>query len=197
MKPAETGCRELDGDLVPDDAVRLTNAAAGRVPLGTVCPFRYAEPLAPWLAAERAGRPISLSRVRECFATLARDADVVLVESAGGLLVPLTADRSFADLAASLSLSLILVVGSRLGALNATLLTLECARRRGLAVAGYVLNQLSAERDLAQQLNGEALRRLTDAPLLGELAFVPEASKLSRAALAELGEPIARRLLQL
>ena len=83
LKPAETGCREQRGVLVPDDAVRLQAAAASKSPLEVICPFRYAEPLAPWLAAERAARPISIEHVRECFAEIRADSDVVLVESAG------------------------------------------------------------------------------------------------------------------
>ena len=172
LKPAETGCREEGGQLVPEDARRLREASACDMPLEVICPFRYAEPLAPWLAAERAGRPIAIERVHECFREIAAASDVVLVESAGGLLVPLTVDYSFADLAADLELSLVIVVGSRLGALNQALLTIESARNRGLTISGYVVNQPTRERDLAQQLNGAALAQLTDARCLGEVPFI-------------------------
>jgi dethiobiotin synthetase len=195
LKPAETGCRAEHGELAPDDARRLRDASGCGAPLDVVCPFRYAEPLAPWLAAERAGRPIAVDRVRESFARLAESSDVVLVESAGGLLVPLTVKYSFADLAADLDLSLVVVVGSRLGALNQALLTFETAGRRGLTIAGYVMNQISRERDLAQELNAEALARLTDAACLGELPFIEGADALSRERLREIGEPMAKRLL--
>ena len=194
LKPAETGCREEGGKLVPEDAVRLRAAAGSSTPLEIVCPFRYAEPLAPWLAAERAGRPIAIGRVRECFDALAAASDVVIVESAGGLLVPLTRDYSFADLARELGLTLIVVVGSRLGALNQTLLTLECASRRGLEVAGYVLNQLTPESDLAQRLNADALARLSAVPSLGELPFIVAADALDGERLCAVGEPLAARL---
>ncbi len=194
LKPAETGCREERGELLPDDAVRLRDAAGSQAPLDLVCPFRYPEPLAPSLAAERAGRPIVIERIRECFAELRASADVVLVESAGGLLVPLRDRYSFADLAADLSLTLVVVVGSRLGALNQTLLTLECAARRGLRVAGYVMNQLSHEQDLAQRLNPRALAALTDARCLGSVPFLTEAERSDRKQLAEIGEPIAAAL---
>ncbi len=196
LKPAETGCAETGGELRPGDALRLRAAAGADLDLDLVCPFRYAEPLAPWLAAERTGRAISLARIEECFAALSAVSDVVLVEGAGGLLVPLTERESFADLAARLSLALVVVVGSRLGALNQTLLTIECARRRGLAVAGYVLNHLRAERDLAQRLNAGALARLSGAPCLGEMPFLPEAESLDRHELASIGEPLADRLFQ-
>ena len=195
LKPAETGCAASRDGLVPDDAVRLNAAAGGRDDLDLVCPFRYAEPIAPWLAAERAGRPIDPRRIRECFEALAAGSDVVLVESAGGLLVPLTATLSFADLAADLGLALIVVVGSRLGALNQTLLTLDCARNRGLAITGYVLNQITPESDLAQTLNAGALELLSDIPRLGEIPHLDRAGDLPRDRLAALGEPIANAIL--
>jgi dethiobiotin synthetase len=188
LKPVETGCREVDGELVPDDAVHLRAAAGSDAPLDLICPFRFAEPLAPWVAAVRAGAAIDLDRIRSCYATLAARADLVLVESAGGLLVPLTRTASFADLAADLGLTLLVVVGSRLGALNQTLLTLECAERRGLAIAGYVLNQLTPEVDLAQQTNADALAQLTDVPCLAKIPFLAGAADLDRKQLVELGD---------
>ncbi|MGH7898314.1 MAG: dethiobiotin synthase [Candidatus Binatia bacterium] len=190
LKPAETGCHELEGELVPEDALRLREAAECRASLDVVCPFRYAEPLAPWLAAERAGRPISLERVRRCFEELRAVSDVVIVEGAGGLLVPLTRERSFADLAADLGLPLLIVVGSRLGALNQTLLTIECARRRGLDVVGIVLNQMTPDEDLAQATNGAALEKLIGASSLLTLSFLPNAAELGRERLAAVGEPL-------
>jgi dethiobiotin synthetase len=195
LKPAETGCAQSPGGLVPDDAVRLRAAAGDRDDLDLVCPFRYAEPLAPWLAAERAGRPIDTGRVRACFDTLAAGSDVVLVESAGGLLVPLTVKYSFGDLAAELGLSLIVVVGSRLGALNQALLTFECARKRGLPITGYVLNQITPERDIAQSLNGGALASLCDVRRLGELPWFENACAFSQEQLATVGEPLAAEVL--
>ncbi len=196
LKPAETGCASSPQGLVPDDAIRLRSAAGERDDLDLVCPFRYPEPLAPWLAAERAGRPIDLARVRECFTTMAATADVVLVETAGGLLVPLALGYSFADLAADLGLTLIVVIGSRLGALNQALLTFECARTRGLPVAGYVLNQITPEQDLAQTLNAGALASLSDLRKLGEIPHLPDAPDLSKERLIALGLPIADELLR-
>jgi dethiobiotin synthetase len=197
LKPVETGCREVGSELFADDAARLRDAAgpeADFLSLDLVCPHRYAEPLAPWVAAERTGRPVSLDLVRECYDRLASLSDVVLVEGAGGLLVPLTGRFSFADLAADLALPLLVVVGSRLGAINQALLTLECARGRGLAVSGFVMNQLTPQSDLAERTNAEALRRLTDVPCLAELPFHPGAADFDRESLAEIGRPLADRL---
>jgi dethiobiotin synthetase len=92
--------------------------------------------------------------------------DVALVEGAGGLLVPLNASSSFADLARICGLRLLVVVGNRLGAINHARLTLDWARSGGLPLAGYVVNTLQAEGDLATQTNVAALRELCG-PALG------------------------------
>lgn len=197
FKPAETGCAERDGGLRPEDAVRLREAAASDDPLDLVCPYRYAEPLAPFVAAERTGRPISPGRLGQCFRELAAGADFVIVETAGGLLVPLTGSYSFADLAADLELLVLLVVGSRLGALNQTLLTIECARSRRLGLVGYVLNETSPGTDLARATNAAALEHLTEVPRIASVPFVESgAETLSRQALAAIGEPIVARLFE-
>jgi dethiobiotin synthetase len=191
FKPAETGCRLVDGELVPEDALQLRAAARSDAALELVCPFRFAEPLAPWVAAERAGRAIDPDRIADCFRRLASFADFVIVETAGGLLVPLTRTYGYADLAADLELPLLVVVASRLGAINQTLLTVECARGRGLQVLGYVLNQVSAEGDVAQETNAEALARLVGAPCLGRVPYLapPSGEKIG-----SVGEKLLERL---
>jgi dethiobiotin synthetase len=190
FKPVETGCAAVNGELRPDDAVRLREAAASDADLDLVCPFRYAEPLAPWLAAERAGRPVSIERLHACFARLGGIADLVIVESAGGLLVPLADDYTFADLARDLHLPVVVVVRSQLGAINHTLLTLECAQARGLEVLGYVLNDVDPERDLARETNRRVLERFARVPCLGEVPHLTG----SDAAPHAFGEALAERL---
>jgi dethiobiotin synthetase len=194
FKPAETGCAQIAGELRPDDALRLRAAAASDADPALVCPYRFAEPLAPWVAAERAGVAIEVERLRRCFAELAERAEAIFVESAGGLLVPLGRTYSYADLAADLDLRVVVVVGSRLGALNHTLLTLECAKARRLEVAGYVLNHPWPETDLPRATNAAALERLTEVPCLAEFGHLPEAERLGREELADLGEGLFRRL---
>jgi dethiobiotin synthetase len=91
--------------------------------------------------------------------------DVTLVEGAGGLLVPILAGATVADLAARLEVQLVVVVGSKLGAINHTLLTLRHAQSLGLRVRGYIVNFLSPEPDLAARTNVEVLTEWCGAPL--------------------------------
>src|SRR5260370_23287684 len=104
-----------------------------------VCPYRYATPLAPAAPAVMEDRePPDLRRTAAIYERLAADRDVMLVEGAGGIVVPLTWGENFADLARLLNFELILVVGNRLGCSNGTVLSLEYAAQRGVRVRGYI-----------------------------------------------------------
>jgi dethiobiotin synthetase len=173
MKPVETGCELRDGRLYPEDAARLLRFSGSTAPLELVCPYRFAPPLAPGVAAEMAGVRIEKERILLCYGQIAAQHDVTLVEGAGGLLVPLAERYTFAELARDLDIPLLVVVGSRLGAINHALLTLSCARAMGLSVRGYILNHPSPTEDLAAQTNRQALDRFTDVPCLGSLPFFP------------------------
>ncbi len=111
-------------------------------------------------------------RIVAVFEQLSRHYDFTVVEGAGGLLVPLVGRYTFADLAYDLSVPLLVVVGSKLGALNHTLLTLHCAQALSLPVVGYMLNHPTPVSDLATRTNAQTLARLTDVPCLGILPFL-------------------------
>src|SRR5689334_21689024 len=172
MKPAETGCAGRDGKLIPEDAVRLRDASGCGEPIETICPYRLPEPLAPSLAAERAGVRIDIDRLLTVYRHLISKHDVTLVEGAGGLLVPLLPSFTYADLARVMKLPILVVAANKLGAINHLLLTLEHASCKGLTVLGYVLNRVSAEGSLAAETNREVLANLTGVPCLGEVPFV-------------------------
>ncbi len=177
-KPVETGCAPGPDGLLPADAVSLRAACGSETPLAAICPYRFADPLAPSIAAERARASIDLGQLAAQLRARG-DATLLLVEGAGGLLVPLTSRLTFADLAHALAAPILLVVGSRLGALNHALLTLEVIRSRGLALRGYVLSRLAAPGDLAADSNAAVLAAAAAAPCLGELPWLPDAAELS------------------
>ncbi len=179
FKPIETGCLTRRGRLVPLDAVTLREASGTHDSLDLINPYRFREPLAPMVAAGQAGRCIDIGRVEERFARLTGRHRVVLVEGAGGLLVPVTEKVSFLDLAVLLRLPLLVVIGSRLGALNHARLTVETALRARLPVTGAVLNHPSADRSPARRTNLSALRRLLPVPILAEIPYLSPAGRRS------------------
>ncbi|MCI0453408.1 MAG: dethiobiotin synthase, partial [Candidatus Dadabacteria bacterium] len=111
-----------------------------------------------------------------CFHKLSSTHDTVIVEGAGGLLVPITDGYLMSDLAFDLGLSVIIVACPGLGTLNHTLLTVESARVRGLNVMGIVINQFPAKPGFAERTNPELILRMTGAPILGVLPFDPKIS---------------------
>lgn len=165
LKPVETGCALRDGELDPADARQLRFFAGRDDPLEAICPFRFGDPVAPALAARREGVALELPAVADAVNRYGGNGRVVLVEGAGGLLVPLAPGATFADLARACDLRLLVVVGNRLGALNHAQLTVRWAQTAGLDVAGYVVNTLQAEGDLATRTNVEMLQELLGPPL--------------------------------
>lgn len=158
MKPVEAGVKPDDP---AGDARRLQAAAGGDDPIEDVRPLLIAEPLAPWVASSRAGTEVDLGVLDAAFARLAEGRDAVLVEGAGGLLVPVTRDVAFDGLFVQWELDVVVVAGNRLGAINHTLLTVRAAHDAGLRVRGVVLNSLSPEPPgIAEATNLEALSDL-------------------------------------
>ncbi len=181
MKPVETGV----GPEGPLDAQALRAAAGVADPLDDVCPQRFALPAAPSVAAAAEGRSVDLAAVRAAFARLAARHAWLVVEGAGGLLVPTSAasskaggraasrrrakSSSMADLALSLGLPLVVVARAALGTINHTLLTLEAAAARGLDVAGVVISHAAGPPSAADAANLGALREALGAGLVGEI----------------------------
>jgi dethiobiotin synthetase len=165
MKPIETGV----GPAGPLDALALREAAGGGDALELVCPQRFSLPAAPTVAAAAEGRRVELDAVRHAFAALAARHACLVVEGAGGLLVPAAAGVSMADLARELGLPLLVVARASLGTINHTRLTLEAAAARQLALAGVVICHGSAPIASADRENLAAWRAELGARLVGEI----------------------------
>ena len=140
-KPTCSGAETFHGDSVWADVEALRSAAELRTADDDlICPQRFGAPLAPPVAAAREGRTVDAALLTAGARAWAGRCDVLLVEGAGGLLCPLAEGVTVADVAADLGYPLLIVARAGLGTVNHTLLTLEVAASRGLAVAGVVLN---------------------------------------------------------
>jgi dethiobiotin synthetase len=166
MKPVETGV--LDA---PEDARRLRDAAADPAPLDEVCPYRFRAPLAPSVAAALEGRAVDVEALEALVRRRADTADVLLVEGAGGLLVPLDGRSTYLDLAVRLAMPVVIVGANRLGTINHCALTARVAAAGGLAVEGFILSQTTPATDASGATNAAVIGSLTGLRCLGELPY--------------------------
>jgi len=171
MKPVAAGC---NADRQNEDALQLL--ASGNVATGyeLINPYCFLQAAAPHIAARYDGVEILFARITESYKKIAAMADVVIVEGAGGFLVPLNEQQDNADLVQELGLSVIMVAGMRLGCLNHALLTVEAIAARGLTLSGWVANIIGADMIFAEE-NIAALQQRIAAPLLGVIPYMPQA----------------------
>jgi dethiobiotin synthetase len=180
LKPVATGAIRDGDDWRSEDAERLTEAAGVDAPIDRVSQRLFEEPLAPCVAARRAGRPLSRAdverAVQDALEWWKERVDVMVVEGVGGWLCPLAEETTVADLAVALDYPVLVVARLGLGTLNHTLLTVEAIHSRSVRVAGVVFNSAEPESgSLAEATNPEELaRRLSGVPILGVRPFDPK-----------------------
>lgn len=178
MKPIAAGCDEQG---VNEDVRLLCAASNVLLGRGQVNPYCFEQAVAPHLAARFIGVRINLARIVESYRELAGQADVVIVEGAGGFCVPLNDEQDSVDMAVKLKLPVILVVGMRLGCLNHALLTVQAIHASGLLLAGWVANCVDGQMAMLNE-NIAALQQRIDAPLLGIVpyhAVLPDAREIA------------------
>jgi len=173
-KPVASACYQQGADLVSEDAVTLWEAAGRPDSLEAVCPQRFAAPLAPPLAAHLEGRQIDSKLLRHGLEHWKKQADVVLVEGAGGLMSPIGPQEYVADLAYEFGFPLVIVAPNTLGVINQTLQTLITAStfRGGLPVAGIVLNDVRQQtNDVSVSSNRQELEERCSSPILAHVQW--------------------------
>lgn len=182
MKPVESGCARGPSGLVPADAERLRLAAGGEDPPELVCPFRLEAPLAPGIAAVREQVDVTLEEIGRCHRELsARHPGGIVVEGAGGLLVPIEPGfATVADLAIFLSLPALVVARAGLGTINHTVLTVEALSARGIECRGVLL---AGAPDGSTDTNAAAIERLADVPVLGVIPQLQGSTENDRVAM--------------
>lgn len=171
MKPVATGARRTRQGLRNDDALALAAAAGGLDRYDDVNPCVFAPPIAPHIAAARAGVRIRIAGLRAAYRRLAAGSDWVVVEGVGGWRVPLGARTTVADLARALRLPAVLVVGLRLGCINHALLTAEAIVADGVPLAGWIANSIEARLEEREEIISALTRRI-DAPLLARVPWL-------------------------
>ena len=166
MKPVVAGSENGRWHDV-EQLIAASNISAARAHIN---PYAFDPPVSPHIAAQQAGIGIDLAVIQHAYQALSNQADVVIVEGAGGFLVPLNAQQTGSDLARALNLPVILVVGMRLGCLNHALLSAQAILAAGLPLAGWVANGIDPQM-MALEENIATLEQRLDGPLLGKVPF--------------------------
>jgi len=189
MKPIETG---VDANDPARDGARLARAAGSTLPLSMLAPLTYPDPLAPLAAARRVGTVVDLALLDHAMRTASHDADALVVEGAGGLLVPITERVSFDTLFNRWKLDAVVVAANRLGVINHTRLTLAALRAAGITISMVVLNSVAAQTDTSALENAKIIAELESVSVV-ELPWLPDAGDLERASELIL-EPVIHEL---
>lgn len=185
MKPVAAGATLRDGEWHNDDADMLIAASNVHLPANLTTPYLLREPAAPHIAAELEGVQIEAVPILAAYTEIAAASDAVVVEGVGGFRVPFSPGYDSADLAEQLALPIILVVGVRLGCINHALLTCEAIAARGLALAGWVANEVDPDMRFIDE-NIDTLQLRIPAPLLGRIPNLERPTAAAAAAFIDL-----------
>jgi len=177
-KPVVAGMHTIDGNLINDDIQTLLMASRQAMPelcASDICPYFLNDAAAPHLVAAKEGTRLEMDVMIRQYTSLQEKVDAIIVEGAGGFLVPIDEESTLGDFAKALNLPVIMVVNIKLGCINHALLTAEAIERRGLHIFAWVANSTQPENEYTNQ-NIETLRTLLfkkhQAYLLGHISFV-------------------------
>lgn len=173
FKPVAAGTYQDSQGKILNEDIETLRIAANLEP-GQVMPSPYVfdMPIAPHIAAEKLGKRLQISTILESYKEVSLQTNLIIIEGAGGLLIPLNAEENLGDLAQQLGLPVIMVVGMRLGCINHALLTYEALTSRKLIVAGWVANCLASEMPFLQE-NIKTLQTKIQASFLGSIPPLP------------------------
>jgi len=176
MKAVQTGCHQSENGLTAPDlnfCIEIAAMTPTATDLADMCPYRYEPACSPHLAADLAGERISIDRICDSFNRLRSRHDLVVIEGAGGILVPLTQESTMLDLMICLRLPVLLVARPGLGTINHTLMSVEILNHAGLDIAGIVLNaSVQSDRDFIEDDNVKILNKFTNDKVRGTLPFM-------------------------
>ena len=183
FKPVAAGLKELDGQLINDDVetlLRVSQRVDSKLTTQDICPFLLPEPAAPHLVAKKHGIHLSKGIMLERFEALANQYDIVIVEGAGGFLVPINDNYTMGDLAKELQLPVILVVNIKLGCINHALLSIEAIHRKGLKVHGWISNMCQPATEFSHE-NITSIEKMLHlnygVNMLGQIPYLENISK--------------------
>ncbi|MBD3427291.1 MAG: dethiobiotin synthase [Candidatus Omnitrophica bacterium] len=192
QKWVQTGCDGFSCDIAEHLRSMKVERAEVEQHVQDMVPYSFEHPSSPHLAAALEKKKICPEKIENSFYRLSDKFDFVLVEGAGGLMVPVSDEDMLVDIVEKLGLPILVVAENRLGAINQTVLTVEAAQSRGLKVMGIIFNRVNdQEDDIILKDNLRIVEGLTGINVLGELPYRPRTEELYRTFV-----PIGERLLE-
>lgn len=173
-KPACSGSllNHDTGQPVWEDVELLAQALDGKFPTERICPQRFHAPLAPPMAARDEGKQVNESLLAQGALWWKDQADFLIVEGVGGILCPLSDNLLVVDFAAAVQYPVLIVARAGLGTINHSLLTIEVLQKRGIAIAGLILNDVDPQRsDASRNSNAAQIQQWTSVPVLSFVTF--------------------------
>ena len=174
-KPVQSGGRLEEGILVAEDIEEYRLAANLTYQQGELCTYCLEDPVSPHLAAKISGVKIDKNRLVNQYIKLQKENDLVIVEGAGGLAVPLAENEDeiylTKDLINELDIPVLIVTHPSLGTINHSLLTAEYAKKNGIAILGFIINNVSEEESLMEQDNVRMIEILSGVPVIGKIPY--------------------------
>ena len=175
MKPIETGCVIMDGEIVAKDSRFVRDVTGIRDEMDLVCPYRLKAPAAPSIASRLEDVHISLNYIVDQYFQLSLLHEIVVVEGVGGLMVPLNNNELVTDLILALGVEAVIVSRPTLGTINHTLLTANMAKMLGIPVAGIIINGFGKEAiGLPERTNPDEIEHFSNVPVLDILPWMKD-----------------------
>mgnify|MGYP000049998767 FL=1 len=192
LKPIASGAEPVLGVMKNDDALQLQQASNMPFSYSEINPLCFEPAIAPHIAADLAGQTLNVEELANRV-VMPDEADIILVEGAGGWLTPLNQKETYADWVEQEQLDVILVVGMKLGCLNHAMLSIRDIQSRGLTVKGWVANFAQGKMNMAED-NVKWLKQNITAPCLGVVPFQDTANSKPQDADASLANTVAELL---
>ncbi|MCX7913137.1 MAG: dethiobiotin synthase [Thermodesulfovibrionales bacterium] len=183
MKPFETGCLKENNELLPSDGIFLREMAEIEESIDLINPSRFELPLSPLAASWIEKKVVEIDKVIHSYELLRKKYDFLVVEGAGGILVPIYIDNNskviyIADLIKMFGIPTLIVSRPTLGTINHTLLTVKYALSYGIKVLGVIINYSNPPgKDISEESNPLILKKISPVPILGIISHLSETSK--------------------
>ena len=149
FKPAISGAEKINGEIIPGDCAYVLKTAGINKKPQDVASYIFKTAVSPHLAAEIEGVTIQKNKIKKDFEDLKKEFDYIIVEGAGGIICPFNLDKKnqllLSDVIKSLDLDVIVVATTKLGSINATVLTTEYIKSQGINVRGIILNNYTPD----------------------------------------------------